>query len=85
MAVTCPKCKCVLEVRLTAAPPMQSQSREADGEIGALLSQIDDAALNDWEADFIGKLRERYAQYGERVLLSDKQRGILDKIASGKR
>ena len=80
--IACPKCKCVLEVRLTAAPPMQSIDGDTvHGDIGDLLDSINDGRLDAWDADFIKGLRERYAQYGERVMLSAKQRGILERIA----
>ena len=83
MALQCPKCKTVLEVRLTAAPPMQAESAKSSGSIGEMLADIDMDSLNPWETEFVTKLKERYEQYGERVMLSDKQRGILEKIAHG--
>ena len=61
---------------------MQSDTVKT-GPIGGLLEQIEDGALNAWEADFMGKLRERYAQYGEKVMLSAKQRETLEQIARG--
>ena len=77
--ITCPKCKCVLEVRLTAAPPMQSTAEK--GKIGELLDRVNHERLNMWEREFIEKLLERYVQYGERVLLTEKQCEVLERIA----
>lgn len=83
MAIKCPKCSTVLEVQLTAAPPMQADKAGGNDEVGRLLDQIEDGELNAWEADFIGKLRPRYEQYGAGVRMSDKQMEILRKIARG--
>lgn len=84
MAIQCPKCKCVLEVKLVAAPPMQAGDPRAEaGPIGELLDQIDDKKLNKWEQEFVGSLRERYEEYGERTKLSEKQREILERIVNG--
>ena len=54
---------------------------QSHDDIGDLLNSINDGRLDVWDAEFIKGLRERYAQYGERVILSAKQRGILERIA----
>jgi hypothetical protein len=77
----CPKCNCQLEVKLTFASGPKSATPSSD--IGALLAEAELRDLNQWESDFIGKLRERYDQYGDRVMLTDKQREKLEKIAGG--
>lgn len=83
---TCPKCGCQLEVSLKfASGPKSAAKGPSSGPVGQLLEECEAQSLNQWEADFVGKLRERYDQYGERTLLSEKQRGILDKIIAGER
>ena len=84
MATKCPKCGCVLEVKLTAAPPIQAHDPRAEtGPIGELLGQIVLSTLNEWEHEFIKSLSERYEEYGERTKLSAKQREILERIVNG--
>ena len=84
---TCPKCGCQIEIKLALTSVTKSDAPPAgfSGDIGNLLADAEAQSLNQWEADFIGKLRERYDKYGDRVLLSDKQRGILEKIAAGEK
>lgn len=79
---TCPKCGCQLEVKLSYAAGKRSPEAPTD-DVGLLLEQAEERNLNAWEKEFIGQLRERYDQYGTRVKVSEKQMGILQKIASG--
>lgn len=83
MSIPCPKCGAQIDVRLSLATPREAGSMETGGKIGELLAQINDGALNAWEQDFMGKLRERYEQYGERTKLSEKQEAIFNKIVRG--
>ncbi len=81
--ITCPKCNCQLEVRLSFASGPKSST--PSGDLGELIAAANDRAdkLNAWEADFMKQLNERYEQYGERTKLSDKQMAALQKIAAG--
>ena len=82
MALKCPKCQTVLEVRLTAAPPMQADTAGPNPRFCKLLEQVNDDLLEPgFETQFIANLRERFAQYGERTLMSGKQMASLRKIA----
>lgn len=77
----CPKCQTVLEVRLTAAPPMQSDS-VAQGSLKELLDRIDDGRLEeDAEINFVSQTRERFEKYGSGTRMSDKQMAWLQRIA----
>lgn len=89
MGLRCPKCNVDLEVRLTAAPPMQADQvkprTNGGGNIQELLEEAEARDLNPWEQEFIGSLRTRFDQYGARTKMSEKQMGILRKIASGEK
>ena len=39
-------------------------------------------AANDWEETFVSDLRDRYAQYGRRMFLTEAQQQHLERIAS---
>ena len=81
----CCKCGTVLEVRLTAASPMQSQkglkTSNAASDVGELLESVDRDSLTEWETEFIDKTQDRYDEYGDRIQMSDKQMEILRRIA----
>lgn len=85
MALKCPKCSTVLEVRLTAAPPMQADSARSetrpDSSVEELLNAIDDDNLEEGERKFVTETRERLAQYGSRIRMSEKQMAWLRRIA----
>ena len=36
--------------------------------------------LTEWEEDFIADMRQRYVQYGDRTVLSERQEESLDRI-----
>lgn len=84
----CPKCNVDLEVRLTAAPPMQADKAKAgqpasSDEVGELLNAIDDGSLDEGSVNFVRETRARFAQYGDRIRMSDKQMNWLKKLAGG--
>jgi hypothetical protein len=46
---------------------------------------IEDAcmnAANDWEESFVADMKERYAEYGRRMYISDAQQEHLHRIAN---
>ncbi len=62
---------------------MQSGNGSRSTDVGALLEQIhDDELETEFEIDFIRQTRERFAQYGERIRMSEKQMACLQKIAA---
>ena len=81
----CCKCGTVLEVRLTAAPPMQAKkglkTSNASSDVGELLESVDDDNLTEWEIEFFNKTQDRYDEYGDRIQMSDKQMEMLRRIA----
>lgn len=82
----CPKCQCQLEVKLAFASGPKSakpSTTEAVDDVGSLLDAIEDGALNAYESDFISSTRARYAEYGSRIRMTDKQMNMLRKIATG--
>ncbi len=88
MGLRCPKCNVDLEVRLTAAPPMQADQaqREANGDTGdleSLLDSIDDGSLSGDAVGFVEQTRERFKKYKDRTRMSPKQMAWLRRIASG--
>lgn len=87
MGIKCPKCKVDLEVRLTAAPPMQADQQQRivpdNADIGSLLEQINDDDLDSASSEFVSQTRERFAQYGDRTKMSEKQMAWLRKLAAG--
>lgn len=90
MAHRCPKCNAVIEVgvRLTAAPPMQSDTAKpaptnGGGDLGELLELIDDNTLSGKAVDFVAQTRARFAQYGDRTRMSDPQIKWLKALAGG--
>ncbi len=50
-------------------------------EFKRLLDDADIGAGYDWEMDFVEDMRERFAKYGERTFITDKQLAALEKIA----
>lgn len=77
----CPNCSIELSLIATGTANKASQGRETD--IGALLNQIhDDELETDFEIEFIKSTRERFAQYGPRTRMSEKQMIALQKIAA---
>ena len=60
-----------------------AKSSSALGDLGELLSQIDDDSLSGKAADFVTQTRARFEQYGKRTMMSEKQMSWLRKIASG--
>jgi hypothetical protein len=80
----CPHCSNEIEVRFVKAPPMQSsQPQGRSTDVGELLDLVHDSELEtDFEIDFIRQTRERFAQYGDRIRMSEKQMSCLQKIAA---
>ena len=80
----CPHCNGNIDVRFIKAPgDSDSQSNEGSGDVGELLSRIhDDELETDFEIKFIEQTRARFLQYGDRILMSEKQMTCLRKIAA---
>ncbi len=58
-------------------------------ELGEDFERVDDILkmaeengqdLSDWEANFVGDMIERLAQYGKRTRISERQMEIIDRI-----
>ena len=80
----CPHCQQPIDVRLIKAPAMQSQeSGNAGSSLGDLLESIDMAAIDGKNYDFVTQVKERFEQYGDRTMMSDKQMAWLRKLAAG--
>ena len=48
-----------------------------------LLAAASDMASDDWMKEFVDQQQERYNKYGLKAGLSEKQKNMLEKIASG--
>ena len=85
----CPSCNQELELMATKAPPQQSVSNVSDyndtDDLGELLDNIGDAELSGATADFVVATRKRYAQYGAKTMMSEKQMAWLKRIAAGEK
>ena len=79
-SINCPTCQTQFEISLTAAP--QHQARVSAGHVGELLTAIDDKSLDERTLEFVTTTRERYNQYGEKIILSEKQESWLKRIAA---
>lgn len=78
----CPHCQ--TELRLVkVAGSGETQPNNGDGQLKELLAAAQDQPMTDWESTFYADLKARYAQYGARTKVSEKQMTILRKIASG--
>ena len=79
----CPHCKKPLEIRLTAAPPMQATKVAPDvvGNLGEILDNINTAALKPNAAAFVEDMRVKFKQYGAATRVSDKQLSWLRELA----
>lgn len=64
-------------------PPARGKAPTADkGQIGDLLSMCYDENLDDWESEFIGKMRANFEKYGDTMYISEKQMDKLKVIAA---
>jgi hypothetical protein len=82
----CPHCAQEIEIRFTKAPQQQYDNGVKDtdtDDIGGLLEACQSHPMTNWEETFVIDLRTRFKQYGSRTKVSEKQMGILRKIASG--
>lgn len=80
---TCPKCGSQLEVKLTFASGPRSSEQKPEGDLSELLDQIADEDLSGAALKFVTETRERFAQYGSRTRMSEKQMAWLQRIAGG--
>lgn len=48
--------------------------------INGIAEQGEDADVTKWERDFVADQEQRLEEWGDRMLISDKQWGILDRI-----
>lgn len=82
----CPHCgKFIAISKATTAQPKatpREPSEEADvSGLGDLLDSINVDTIGVKEAEFVNNCRERYAQYGERTRMTEKQMAWLNRIA----
>lgn len=50
-------------------------------EFASLLSQAEGSASTEFEIEFVSNISDKFAQYGENMFLSEKQRTILESIS----
>ena len=55
----------------------------SDREFEDMLGEAEENASGDWEETFVSDLRDKFAEYGMSMYLSDKQKDILERIANG--
>lgn len=90
----CPKCSTTYDISLqeyrsqhesTEKPEIVADTRAhpSTSDLGELLDSISEEGLSGKAADFVTDMRARYAQYGARTRVSEKQRAWLEKIAQG--
>lgn len=81
--MNCPHCGKVVIVQVVKDSAKGESTSGRSADVGELLNQIhDDELETDFEIDFIKQTRERFAQYGERTRMSEKQMACLQKIAA---
>lgn len=85
MSTKCPKCNADLSIILAGAEARKGSSKAAGElpDIAELLAAINEDELEEGAAKFVSETRSRFAQYGSRTRLSDKQIAWLQKIAEG--
>ena len=83
MKLSCPKCKCEIELAIISSGAKAAPSAPSS-DLDELMSQIDDSTLTKpFEREFMSKLRERYEKYGAGTMVSEKQMAVLRRIAAG--
>jgi hypothetical protein len=91
----CPKCGSQLEIKLSFASGPKSAQQQPQRSFGdkesvdtsrlrELLEAIDDDSLKGEAQGFVQQTRERFKQYGDRIMLSAKQMAWLEKLAGNK-
>lgn len=81
--MNCPHCGKVVIVQLVKDSGKGISTAGRSTDVGELLNQVNDDELeNDFEIEFIRSIRERYAQYQDRIRMSEKQMTTLQKIAA---
>lgn len=60
----------------------QIQDIYEDDEFEGLLEDARMNAANDWEANFVSDLSDKYSEFGRRMFLSESQQCHLERIAS---
>lgn len=75
-------CKtCLTNLEFQASAPIKSDLNPTDRiPVTELVKTAKGLALNDFEKSFIDSFSERIAKYGDKVIVSEKQQAILDKI-----
>jgi hypothetical protein len=82
--IECPGCRAQLSVKLSfASGPRVSKPQESvfAPDLGTLLDSINRDNLEGRELEFYDKQKERYEQYGEKTLISEKQLKWLNDLA----
>lgn len=81
--MNCPHCSKVIVIKIVKDTGNGVSTSDRSTDVGELLSQIhDDELETDFEIDFIKQTRERFAQYQDRIRMSEKQLACLQKIAA---
>jgi hypothetical protein len=79
----CPHCQLPLRIIAVSGADADRADRADVGDLGELLLQIHDENLEDgWEIKFIRETRERFAEWGGKIRMSEKQMGIVRRIAN---
>lgn len=75
-------CKtCLTNLEFQASAPIKSDLNPTDRiPVSELVKTAKGLALNDFEKSFIDSFSERVEKYGDKVMVSEKQQAILDKI-----
>ena len=53
-----------------------------DSEFEELIEDARMNAANDWEESFVADMKDRYAEFGRRMFISDAQKDHLERIAN---
>lgn len=56
---------------------------DCESDLEDLIDEADGNAVGYWEEEFVSDMRDKFDEYGLRMFMSDKQKDILDRIASG--
>jgi hypothetical protein len=83
----CPHCQKEITVKLTAGfgggTSFNPPSEPADtSDLEGLMNSIDENVLNDFEKQFYEKLKPRYEKWGAKTAMSEKQMGVLRRMAN---
>lgn len=69
-----------MKVPISNSDEVTSEELKRIKEVLDDLDGYGDLRLNDWERDFMDNLRERFDEYGDRLVMSNRQWTAFDKI-----